>query len=291
MKVVVKGLAILCFFSIMLGSCFDPPQFPSVPEIVFQKVKFCDVNNNSLPDSIIISLNFKDGDGDLGLDTQNPLYSSSPFNYANFFQTNSNGELLPITTTAGQLKQPSGEITLIDVLDIADPAKGNLVFARTRKNPLYSNLPVYSCVDYEYREFIIDERDKIVLGDSPKNIVDTIKTADANYLLVKDTLYIQSNPNHYNIEIDFLVETSSGFVHYDFRKEFCTTFDGRFPILTEKNSALDGTLTYAMESRGFLILFGGKTLKLRIQVKDQALHLSNIIETPPFTLASVSSCK
>jgi hypothetical protein len=107
------------------------------------------------------------------------------------------------------------------------------------------------------------------------------------YYLVQDSLYAVLNPDHYNIEVDFFVKEGSTFVEFDWRKEFCTTFDGRFPILSDNENALDGTLKYNMESRGFKILFGDKTLKLRIEIKDRALNRSNVIETGEFTLAGI----
>jgi hypothetical protein len=110
--------------------------------------------------------------------------------------------------------------------------------------------------------------------------------------IVKDTLYFQLNPDHNNIEVDFLVKNPNGtFTEFDWRKEFnfpnCgISFDGRFPILYKDRpgAPLEGRIRYGMGSIGFKVLFGLKTLKLRVQIKDRALNKSNIIETPEFTL-------
>jgi hypothetical protein len=119
-------------------------------------------------------------------------------------------------------------------------------------------------------------------------IEDTLTGEEGTYLRVRDTLYIESNPNHYNIEVDFLVKNGAGFDEFDWRaNNLCTTFDGRFPVLADNDNALDGTLKYNMESRGFKPFFGSKTLKLRIQIKDRNLNLSNVIETGEFTLESI----
>lgn len=292
---VVKGLAILCFFSMLFGSCFDPPEFPSVPEIVFDQVVFCDVTDNSKPDSLIIYIRFKDGDGDLGLDAQNPLFASKPFHYADFFQ-NLSGDFTQVDVTAGQITGPGGT-TFVDVFEIADPNAGELVFPRTRNNPAYASLlPLYSCSDYQYREFILHSSDTAVL-DKYSKFTDTLRNENGTYYMIRDTLYSVNNPNHYNIEIDFLIkedpnnpDPAKRFVEYDWWQERCSTFDGRFPILSETNTALDGSLKYNMESRGFKILFGGKTMKLRVQVKDRALHKSNVVESPEFTLDAIRKC-
>lgn len=105
---------------------------------------------------------------------------------------------------------------------------------------------------------------------------------------VIDTVYFELNPDHYNIFVDFLVKQNDGsFQEFDWRTEFCSTYDGRFPILAKNsdlslNNPIEGTLKYAMLSTGFKLQFSIKTVKLRIQIQDRALNKSNIIETPEF---------
>ena len=48
-------------------SCYSPPELPLEPSISFKSIIFKELDN--LPDSLILSLEFKDGDGDLGLGT------------------------------------------------------------------------------------------------------------------------------------------------------------------------------------------------------------------------------
>ena len=100
-------------------------------------------------------------------------------------------------------------------------------------------------------------------------------------------MYFTPNQDHYNIEVDFLVKDPSapdGFREFDWREEFCTTLDGRFPVFSDNNSSIDGTLKYSMTSLGFRALFSIKTLKLRVSIKDRARNRSNVITTPEFTL-------
>lgn len=105
---------------------------------------------------------------------------------------------------------------------------------------------------------------------------------------VVDTIYFELNDDHYNIFVDFLVKQNDGsFQEFDWRTEFCTTYDGRFPILAKNNnlslkSPVEGTLRYAMLSTGFKLQFSIKTLKLRIYIQDRLLNKSNTIETPEF---------
>lgn len=123
----------------------------------------------------------------------------------------------------------------------------------------------------------------------------TTKTVN-NVPVVQDTIFFVSNPNYYNIFVDFLVEQSDGsFQKFDLLAYFgypnCELgFNGRFPNLTQdpgKKSPLDGKLTYKLRSLGFDVIFGVKTLKLSITIQDRALNKSNTIETPEFTLATI----
>jgi hypothetical protein len=278
-----KGLAIFSFTCLVFGSCFNPPEFPNTPQIEFDKVQFVD----AATDSLILYIKFKDGDGDLGLDNTDPRYIDYPYNNSFFFQAH-NGVLDTIPTT---IRIAQSTQTQYDLLNITNASNGKLVFPRTRKNPLYSSLPPYNCVDYEYlvdRKLLIRKTDYAVL-DKTVRITDTLGVAPDLYFQIQDTLLVKTNPNHYNIEIDFLVKRGDNdFVEFDWRKEYCTqSYDGRFPVLSERPGALEGTLRYTMNSVGFTNIFSIKVLKLRIQIKDRALHRSNIIETPEFTLDKI----
>jgi hypothetical protein len=277
-----KGLAIFSFTCIVFSSCFNPPEFPSTPQIEFDKVQFVDAQT----DSLILYIKFKDGDGDLGLDNSNPQYIDYPFNNSFFFQEH-NG----VVDTLHTISRESTTQVQYDILDIPNPANGKLVFPRTRKKPAYSYLPPYNCVDYEYliaRNLLIDQADYAVL-DKTVRITDTLKSSTTTYYQIQDTLLTATNPNHYNIEVDFFVKRGDNdFVEFDWKKEYCTqSYDGRFPVLAERSGALEGTLRYTMNSVGFTNIFSIKVLKLRIQIKDRALHRSNVIETPEFTLDKI----
>lgn len=145
---------------------------------------------------------------------------------------------------------------------------GELVnYEDKRTNPslnLPDYVPPFDCTNWE---LVFD-------NSSPPQIIDTV--------------YFELNPDHYNIFIDFLVKQNDGsFQEFDWRKEFCTTYDGRFPILAKNadlslKNPVEGTLRYAMLSTGFKLQFSIKTLKLRVQIQDRLLNKSNIIETPEF---------
>jgi hypothetical protein len=284
-----KGLALFLLLCGVFSSCFDPPEFPRVPSIEYWKTEFVD----AATDSLIVYINFKDGDGDLGLDSEDPNYINYPYNNTFFFQEH-NGGFDTLYSTITQTQGPNQ--VPYEILNIPNAANGKLVFPRTRKKPGYGSLPPYNCIYYEYllaRNLLIKQSDYPAL-DKTVRITDTIKSQSGQfYYQIQDTLLVSTNPNHYNIEIDFLIKRGKDdFVEYDFKKESqncgVQSYDGRFPFLTEKpGRALQGTLRYSMNSAFFLNVFSIKTLKLRIQIKDRALHRSNIVETQEFTLDKI----
>ena len=290
----IKGLGLLSFLTIFSGSCFEPPEFPVVPEIEFESIEFIDSVDPSEFDSLILQLKFKDGNGDLGF-RESLDDISFPFHNADFYQENG-GSVTPLSTFAFLVGDDE-----YDYLDIPNPDQGKLVFFRTREKPGYTFLPAtFHCSTYEYlggrldpnnssdgRRLVIDKADRAVLDPMVK-LVDSLVDVDGNiYYQIQDTLYYTPNPDHYNIEVDFLVKDPSapdGFKEFDWHKEFCTTFDGRFPVFSDKESSIDGNLRYSMTSLGFTSLFSIKTLKLRVSIKDRERNQSNVIETGEFTL-------
>jgi hypothetical protein len=299
---IIKGLAFFVV-TIIFGSCFDPPKYPVVPEIEFEKIEFVD-RAFPLGDSLFLYLNFKDGDGDLGLDAENPSHRSFPYHDAVFFQGN-NGVLNGLNTY-------SLSIQMQDIIDIPNPNQGKLVFPRTRKKTGFSNLPAYqppnTCTVYNFRKILIEGEDLNVIKtndlskfDPSIKFTDTISFQGRRFYEIEDTLYFNVNPDHYNIEVDFLVKDpgkpgadAEGFVEYDWRLANCgqngtvgQTYDARFTILSDRSGPLEGTLRYTMNSLDFTSTFSIRTLKLRVQIKDRALNRSNTITTPEFTLDKI----
>jgi hypothetical protein len=231
----IRGFVLFLLIGLVAGACFTPPEYPIQPQIEFESIVYREYGTafDSNYDSLILTLKFKDGDGDLGLD---PSETAAPYNNKYYFRF------------------PDGSF---------------LNYEDKRTNPNYDTLPdfvkPYNCVNWD----VIRENN-----------------------IVKDTLYFELNPDYYNITIDFLVKNADGsFTEFDLTKEFdypgCGgTFDGRFPILfkDKPGSPLEGTIRYGMGSLAFKAFFSIKPLKIRVQIKDRALHTSAFIETPEFTL-------
>ncbi|QJX48129.1 hypothetical protein HMJ29_14790 [Hymenobacter taeanensis] len=73
----------LCFGALLLAgagitSCLSAPDYPDVPEITFKSIQQRHVDTlTGVFDRVIVTVGFKDGDGDLGLNTDD---INSPFN-------------------------------------------------------------------------------------------------------------------------------------------------------------------------------------------------------------------
>lgn len=68
-------LLLLLFFFVFFQSCYEKPSFSFVPEISpgsLSKVTNTDGLSGTSEDIITVGINFKDGDGDLGLDPNDP---------------------------------------------------------------------------------------------------------------------------------------------------------------------------------------------------------------------------
>jgi len=89
---VKRYLYILLFAAVVIVSCVSPPDdFPSVPHITFNSLEFIETNTS---DTLMVSVDFRDAEGDLGL---SPRDVDPPFNPLNF-QTHPNGDLVTYGT-------------------------------------------------------------------------------------------------------------------------------------------------------------------------------------------------
>lgn len=250
-------MALAGMMGLFMLSCFDPPEYSNIPAIEYESVSFIDVKNTSDPDSLIIVVRFKDGDGDLGLDANAGEDTLYPYQVRTFFDTSR--------------FSPVGYYYPI-------PDVGFITY-ETYRTDRYGWKPKLSV-------------DTLPPFSKPFNCVNwEIRSVDG----VIDTFYFERNPYHHNIKVEFLVLTNGVFVPFDWTKEFAypqcgITFDGRFPILSKdlsRPAALDGKIRYGMASTGFNVLFSIKTLKLRVTILDRSLNPSNTVETDAFTLQQI----
>jgi hypothetical protein len=84
----------LLLTALLLMGCPEPPEFENTPRISFEKLEFTtrqnETNENIVEDVLTLSINFEDGDGDLGLSDGDRF---APFNQYNV-PLNENNELI-----------------------------------------------------------------------------------------------------------------------------------------------------------------------------------------------------
>ena len=234
---------------LLLHSCAkEDEDFPIEPRITSIQVAFDDVDSPN-NDTLSVTISFTDGDGDIGLVGGNSPDTLYPRQPC-FFFLKATGELVPSDDLF------TGKVSIDELIRLSD-----------RENPPWDTLPerTNGCNHYNY------------------------------YNIPVDPPYTILNENFYNILIDYLYEDANGeFLEFDW-SGYCITYDGRFPNLSGKSgpftlrmdSRTKGQLTYRMSNLGFIPLFGDKRVKLRVHIKDRALHDSNTIETDPFFLNDI----
>jgi hypothetical protein len=279
----VKSVFLFVISLVTFSSCFNPPEFDDTPQIDFKGVYFKDAQAIGQKDSLVLTISFRDGNGDLGL-TADEI--DPPYNDINYY-LEKDGQLTPIGKRARYSNLPQ----FVDVPDGPNP--GKLVTVRTRKNPAYSSLPSfndpYACTFYIYDSLYISEEHENVFDDTYKLYKTYTSPSNPDVFVLLDTFYFQRNPNYLNIEVDFMVKQSdNSYVEFDWEKEFCTSaFNQRFPRLSEEDGPLEGDLQYALVSTGIRSVFNNRTLKLRVTIRDRALNASNTVESEDFLLDDI----
>jgi hypothetical protein len=283
----IKGGTIFIIF-ILLGSCFSPPEFSVVPSISNPNVIFIEGNPSGdvpTPDSLVLTFDFQDGDGDLGLDA---TQVDDPFHDV-FYYLEHDGDTTPITTALRYTDLPP-------IIKVPAGAVGRLVTVRTREQPEYEDMfPEFVCpynqTNYQYDSIFVSEENANIFDPSTHNVHRIMESGtNPDLYVLLDTFYYKRNPFHTNITVEFLIKQNDGsFLPYDIRTTLCiaSDFSARFPYLTDSDNPLEGTLKYSMESVRLKPIFAGKLLKIRIQIRDRALHVSNSIVTDEFTLEQI----
>jgi hypothetical protein len=247
MRRIAGGCLILSLFGAAFA-CFDPPDFPVTPAIEFSEIFFRDVPSGA--DTLVLRIRFQDGDGDVGLRTDEYTNSSNQPAYAQYFyfEEGTNLKLSSRNTTR------------------------KLVTYRSRRTVKgYDTLPAYvrpfDCLNWEL----------VYNSASPPRVTDTVYFQN------------NPNFNNIFVEF-YTKNGNGTFSEYDWKELFCVDFNGRLPRLQKEgvgSAPLEGTISYPMRSVGFLPAFGIRTMKLRVWIQDRALRRSNVVETPEFTLQSI----
>jgi hypothetical protein len=267
------------------GSCFEPPQFSKRPEITVSKIEFYETPGLDA-DTLVLYIDFRDGDGDMGFDGLNQQHSSDPFHPNYYYLEGPSSTIVKNPTDQVTVNAPDPIPSSLPVLkDLGNT--GKLVRLRTRNKPGYEYLPPLNsgdlgCRNYRIQYLIIPYTQPDIVDDS-YNIVARSSRGD---VIVQDTLYYTTNRNHYNLRIRFYQRVGSSLQEYSWENNFCTTFNSRYPVLSETEGPTEGTLKYKMTSIGFLAVFGVRPIALDVIVSDRALNRDSV-RVPEFTLDQI----
>jgi len=142
------GLAAICGLGVI--SCMDEPQYSDIPAIEFDKIVFKDTKDATEADSLILSIKFKDGDGNVGIAATE---LQEPFNDKYYFQF---------------------------------PDKSYITYKTKRTDPNYDTLPAfvkpYNCTNWE----VITQNQKVIdtlyfeLNPNYNNIFITFQIKDGS---------------------------------------------------------------------------------------------------------------
>ena len=285
--------SLLFVFSVLLWSCFDAPDFSPVPKIKFEDIYFGKSRDEFRPDSLVISLSFEDGDGDLGMPAN---YREEPFHEQNFFVGNGD-ELVPVGKRTIILGYPR-------FLSIPPTLEGELLLKRSRErfpDRMVSYSSDSACLYYTRLDSVLlKTRDIRLLHESVDYYQIPINPPAeepdfTSIVVVKDTFYIEKNPDYQNIDVEFYRKTldpnnpsRAVFTLVNWRKQFCTEiFDARFPVLSSKENALSGTIKYSMTSTQLENIMGSEIWKLRVKIRDRQRNTSNVVESREFTIDEI----
>ncbi len=146
----IWGLSLVVIFGLIVFSCLEAPQYSEIPDIEFEEIVFKDIKDASSADSLILTIKFRDGDGNIGLD---PSDTQEPYNDKYYFQF---------------------------------PDKTYITYKTKRTNPNYDTLPAfvkpYNCTNWE----VYTQNQKVIdtlyfeLNPNHYNILITFQVKDAS---------------------------------------------------------------------------------------------------------------
>jgi len=125
--------------------CEKPPELPVEPVITFDNIRFIPGDLATIQDSLIVTIRFEDGDGDLGLSSADTLFPYNKF----FILLDADGSFITFSESNG--KPPYSEQDwLIALINQGDTVPDTI---QIRSNPNFFNFFVEFQVQSENGEF------------------------------------------------------------------------------------------------------------------------------------------
>ncbi|WP_109829254.1 hypothetical protein [Reichenbachiella versicolor] len=260
----------------VLISCQAPEPFSNTPSIQFSELVYEEADQSNplgiqQTDKIILTIEFTDGDGDLGI-SQDEVYS--PYHDYDLVIDSKNN-----IVTFNSL--PSYPLTRLERVFNGTELYWTGVESKTLD---VESLPSYDCADYELL-YINKELSQVVAPGQISNIPDP-----SNFKL--DTLLKVENEFRYNMYVTFYSDNNPDgvFKPVDWPKEAGTgcliDYNSRFQPL---GTAFEGQLTYKIQSvgGGFGLALAKGQFYLECYIFDRSLNKSNTIESPKYRLSDL----
>ncbi|RAW01433.1 hypothetical protein DQQ10_11065 [Pseudochryseolinea flava] len=260
----------------MFNACDDNEEISSTPNISFVDLTFGRGNiAEGGADSLVLTINFKDKEGDLGKD----FIAGERYMHIYYVDANNQLHSTPLIIDGfGQL----------DTKQI----KGKILTKSMRDKPGMPTLPTDVSCSYTYIDCTITDID--VIDQEYTSFED-----EGDIVRIADEIYY--NREHlYNLEVKILEKQGDKFIEAFYRDDRCNAFSNTFPRIpntthhewisaggpfrVKRTSKTTGSIAYAMYSIGHTYVLRDKEFKLQIYVKDRAKNRSNTLETPVFTL-------
>jgi hypothetical protein len=130
---------------VVLNGCFETPDFPIVPQIEFDNIRFIELPGFGDPDTLKLTIKFKDGDGDLGFDPTNPEDNAGDYR-ERFYYIDNNGDLIVYNTRRNPIYEdilPPYEHPYTCTNWVINPTIGSTLVTDTvyfEANPNYYNI-------------------------------------------------------------------------------------------------------------------------------------------------------
>jgi len=294
-----RNLVLLLFVGLVLSfsKCSEEeiPNYPIEPYIEFSSIQFIETPDVADADTLKLTFYYRDGDNDLGLDGDIE-HLNDPYHPYDFYLENGNGQLQKFAPQVIKNNSIFWASNNIEAITQETAPSDRLVTGSTPKKENYNFLPEYnpgSCLNYQLKTILIPEDTQYLL-DGGYEYLGPFGPINGNpFIAIRDTIYQTINENHFNLLVDFETnEDGINWASFDWRELFCSTYDSRLPVLQQNTKIIragpfkiirknnwEGTIEYNLTSNGFLILFGDKSLRLKVKIKDRQLNESNTIIT------------